>query len=455
MKRRLPVGIPSNYSELSKAYGQNLTEACNGLGLSIEELLQIAREAKLVESFSVEEHCPAFFTWEEACAFAGLTSDQWFQFLRNTKRPPKGSHLDWAGVRPTVTRGYNGKDSEGLAEPNDGDSIYWGPDILQATDFMDENSLKRGRSTCPAMVESFLVVLHEFFEVVRRNKLDAASKRMGSYLAEIEMDLETAWPKDLPRNDNELSTMYCDYVFDQVRRVSRIKTTDELAEVSQQVWLNLIQSGVLAKFIEAAKTKLPRTLTTTEVTGYLGITPRQWQSAVAFSQKNDDFWLPLPVKGLHLTEEALYLTEDIQTLDTSGFLEGKRYVARQHPEFSGRGFRSYLTMAIRNHFKNLLRTRSRRHKERGVDTNVVLTSSSAGTYHRAYTSEEATSWEENLVDGNDIEMEDMLDLKAMLDRHDVNPLTETGRNVLDHISRGLTVKSAVKYEQRQLVRAVG
>lgn len=454
MKRRLPVGIPSSYSEFLSIYRQNLTEACNGLGLSIEELLQFARDARLIENFNIEEQCPVSFTWDEARSFAGLTDDQWHTFLRRTQRPPKGSPIDWASVRPEAMRGYNGKASQGPAEPGDTCAIYWGQDILQIADFMDRHSLKRGRSSCPAMVESFLVVLHEFFEAVRQNKLAAASKQMGLHLAEIEKDSETAWPKDLPRNDRELSTMYSDYVFDQVRRISRIKTSDELAEVSQQVWLNLIQSGVLGKFIEAAKTKLPRTLTTSEVMGYLGITSRQWQNAIASSTRSN-FWLPLPVKGFHLTEGALYLTEDIQALDASGFLEGSRFVPRQHPEFSGRGFRSYLTMAIRNHFKNLLRTRSRRHKERGVDTNVVLTSSSAGTYHRAYTSEEATSWEENLVDGNDLEMEDMLDLKAMLDRHHVDPLTENGRNVLDHISRGLTVKSAVKYEQKQLVRAVG
>lgn len=450
MKRRLPVGIPSNSFELATIYRQTLTEASKGLGLTVEELVGLAREARLVETFGVEEHCPPSFTWDEARAFAGLTNDQWHEFLVNTKNPPKDSCIDWASVRPEVVWGYGGKAAQGPAEPYDGDAIYWGPDILRATDFMDLHGLKRGRSTCPSMVDAFQVSMAEFFEVVRRNKVLAASERLGTNLAEFEAPCEPVWPKDLPRNDEEFTSMYNEYVFDQVRRISKIKTKDELEEVTQQVWLNLIQSEVLAKFIETSKTKLPRTLTTTEVTGLLGITPRQWASAVAFSKKNDDFWIPLPVKGIHLTEDALYLTEDIQTLDTSGFLENCRNAPRQHPEFSGRGFKSYLTTSIGNHFKNLLRTRSRRHKERGVDTNVVLTASSSGTYHRAYTSEEAVNWEENLVDGSDLDMESLLDLKAMLQRHDVNPLTEGGRSVLDHISQGLTVKGAVKYEQKQI-----
>ncbi len=451
MKRRLPVGIPSDCSELATLYAQNLTEAAKGLGLEVPELVKLAHEMSLVEKFIVEEHCPADFTWDGARAFAGMTDDQWHDFLVNTKHPPKGSELDWASVRPEALRGYNGKADQGPAEPFDADAVYWGPDILRATDFMDAHGLRRGRSTCPVMVDAFLVTLYEFFEVVRRNQVLAASERLGTSLADFEASCEAPWPKDLPRNDQEFTRMYNEYVFDQVRRISKIKTADELEEVTQQVWLNLIQSEVLAKFIETSKTKLPRTLTTTEVQGLLGITARQWSSAVAFSLKSDDFWIPLPVKGRHLTEDALYLTEDIQTLDTSGFLEGNRNAPRQHPEFSGRGFKSYLTTSIGNHFKNLLRTRSRRHKERTVDTNVVLTASSSGTYHRAYTSEEAINWEENLVDGGDPDMESLLDLKAMLERHGVDPSTETGRSVLDHISEGHTVKGAVKYEQKQMV----
>jgi hypothetical protein len=450
MKRRLPVGVPSNYPELLKIYHSNLTEASKGLGVSVDELVETASTSRLLESFLIEEHCPASFTWDEARSFAGMTDDQWHNFLANTKKPPRGSRLDWMSVRPEAIRGYNGKEDQGPAEPYDVDAVYWGPDILRATDFMDLHGLKRGRSSCPSMVEAFLVTLHEFFEVVHRRKVDEASARLGVNLAEIEADCGLAWPKDLPRNDDELAVMYRDYVFDQVRRISKIKTADELEEVTQQVWTNLIQSGVLAKFVETSKTKLPRTLTTGEVMGLLGITPRQWQSAVAFSKKNDDFWLPLPIKGVHLAEDALYLTEDIQTLDSSGFLEDSRNAPKQHPEFSGRGFKSYLTQAVKNHFKNLLRTRSRRHKERGVDSNVVLTASSDGTYHRAYTSEEAVNWEENLVDGGDSDMESLMDLKAMLERHHVDPLTESGRSVLDRIADGMTVKGAVRYEQRQM-----
>jgi hypothetical protein len=460
MKRRLPVGIPNNYPELASLYRQDLMVTAKGLGVSLEDLVKSAQEAQFLEHFSIEAHFPLKLSWDEACAFSGLTCDQWHRFLVNTKNPPKGSRLDWAEARPnTMADGaLQGGEAQGPAEPWDMAAVYWGTDVLRVTDFFDANKLKRGRSSCPALVEAFSIELGEFLESTRRQAVSKATDRMTASLAEIGEDAGPAWPADLPRTNSEMERLYGEYVFDQVRRVSRIKTEDEIQEVCQQVWLNLIQSQVLEKFIETAKTKLPRTLTTLEVLGYLGITLRQWAGAVAYADKSHSIWVPLPVKGLHLEEDALYLTEDIQTLDTSGFLEGRRYAPRQHPEFSGRGFKSYLTTAIRNHFKNLLRTRSRRHKERGVDSNVILTPTSSGSFHKSYTSEEDGNWEANLADNTDLDMESMLDLKHALERHGVNPLTDSGINVLDHMVRGLTVKSAVRHvkqEQRQVVRAAG
>jgi hypothetical protein len=332
------------------------------------------------------------------------------------------------------------------------EAVYWGADILRCLDFMDTHGLKRGRSTCPAVSDAFVGQLYEVYENVRRRQLDAAKVQLNANLAEMETETTDSWPKDLPRNDNELARMYSEYIFEQVRRNSKIKTEDELCEISQQVWLCLIKGKVLERFVETAKTRLPRTLTTADAIGYLGISMRQWKGAVEYSQKSDSFWFPLPINGAHLAEGALYLTEDIQTLDTSGFLDHARNSPRKHPEFSGRGFKSYLAMAVKNHFLNMLRTRTRRHKERGVDDRVVLTPGTSGTYHKAYVAEEDVRWEENLADTQGLDMEELIDLKSMLSRHDVDPRTASGVNVLDHVTRGLTIRSAVKYEQRQQVR---
>lgn len=447
MKRRLPIGVPSNYRELSALYGQVLTAAAMGLGVHVEELLKSAQHAKLVECFDIVEHFPSKLTWDEAKTVAGMDDDQWHKFLVNTKKPPKGLP-SYADVRPYTLSGDEGP---GPAEPWDMDAVYWGSDILRAIDFMDEHKIRRQKPSCLALTTAFKVCLEEFLDSMRRVKIAAATKAVDAGLASLEAD-EDGWPEDLPRNNKQMERMYGEYIFDQVRRVSKIKTDDELAEVNQQVWMNLLQSKVLEKFIEAAKTKLPRTLTVSEVCGYLGITAQQWASAMTYAKKNDSFWMPIPVKGTTFSVDALFLTEDVQTLDNSGFLEGRRNSERQHPEFSGRGFKSYLTMSIKNHFKNLLRTRSRRHKERGVDSKVVLTPNTAGTFHKAYTSEEDVSWEENLADGNDLAMEDLLDLKAALDRNGINPTTDDGVDVLDHMTRGLSIKAAVQYQGRQQVR---
>jgi hypothetical protein len=450
MNRRLPFGVPGNYRDLASCYGAVLALTATGLGISVEELVASARCAKLVELFDIEEHFPSRFTWDEAKAVAGMNDDQWHKFLVYTKKAASGLALPYANIRPYTLKGGEGP---GPAEPWDMEAVYWGSDILRVLDFMDTHKIRRHKPTCSALVSAFKLHLEEFLDSVRRIKIAAATKAVDASLAALEA-VDDGWPEDLPRNNNELVKMYNEYVFDQVRRVSKIKTDDELEEVGQQVWLNLIHSKVLEKFIEAAKTKLPRTLTLKEVCGYLGITSQQWASAVAYSEKTDSFWMPIPVKGTAVSVDALYLTEDIQTLDNSGFLDGRRNAEREHPEFSGRGFKSYLTMAVKNHFKNLLRTRSRRHKERGVDSKVVLSPNTAGTYHKAYTSEEDVSWEENLADGNDLPMEDLLDLKDALDRNGVDPTTDDGVDILDHMTRGLTLKAAVTYHGRQQGRAV-
>lgn len=448
--KRLPVGVPSNYRELFAEFGPVLAESARGLGMPLEELQASVRGSKVVELFNSDEHFPITLTWPEACAVTGMNDDQWHTFLRNTKKPPKGSDLPWSTVRPTVIRGREG---EGPAEPWDDEAVYWGSDILRAIDFMDTHNIRRKKAVCPPIVLAFATALEEFIDSIRRAKIAASAKTLNNALAEIESSDD--WPEDLPRDSNQLAKMYGEYVYDQIRRISKIKTDDELDEVNQQVWMSLLHSRVLDKFVAAAKTKLPRTLTVTEVLGYLGITLSQWTNSLAYASRTDSVWMPLPVKGTATSKDALYLTEDIQTLDNSGFLEGRRNAPRQHPEFSGRGFKSYLTQAIKNHFKNLLRTRSRRHKERCVDDKAVLTPNTVGTYHKAYVSEEDVRWEENLADTTGLDMEDLLDLKSALDRNGVNPVTAHGVDVLDHMQRGLTVKAAVRYQQKQTVRVTG
>lgn len=432
LKRSLPSDIPQSYRELSVQYPTTLAKKAAEVGMSVADLVEELKGLKLVEGFSIEKNFPKTFTWDAAVKYFGITSDQWHNFLVKASKP---DHV-LAPLRPNSCGGDEGA---GPAKSWDTTAVYWGPDILRIADYMDERMIRRSTPrTCPSLVSAFHRRLHQTLtKVVSKDPLRKAPA----------VQPET-WPKDLPRNPEELVKMYHAYVFEQVRRVSKIKTEVELQEVTQQVWFNIIQSKVLEKFVETALTKLPRTLTVDEVLNYLGITFSQWTNAMAYSRRNTQVWMPIPVKGTAFSRDALFLTEDIQTLDNSGFLEGRRGT-RQHPDFTGRGFRSYLTMAVKNHFKNLLRTRSRRHKERGVEANTVLTSNSSGLYHRAYTSEEETSWEENLSSNMGLDMEDMLDVISQLRKYGVDPQTDAGREVLDNLSRGLTLKESVMMQRRQ------
>lgn len=451
IRRQLPIGVPRDYLELGAVYGRRIRETAARAQLPIAVLAERLRSARTVESFIVDEHLPSTFTWDEARAFLGCKTDTTFRdlLLKTSRRTYKGQ-LPWSTVRPYTTNSICGA---GPAKADDRTSVFWGPDILRLADFLDQHQVVRQQvPECQELVRSF----GAHFEAVLA---DVTPELRPAPVVEQAPPKKKAaeWPKDLPRNYDELAAMYTTYIGEQVRRVSKNKSEEELREVYQQVWYNLLNSRLLEHFFETAKSKLPRTLTLADSLGYLGVTFDQWKAAVEANQKDpSEFWLPKPIKGeaLDLSDETLFLTEDIQTLDASGFLADARGT-RQHPEFSGRGFKSYLTRAVRNHFYNLLRTRRRRHKERGVAANVVLTNSTAGTYHKAYVSEDGFQhWEDQLVDSGDVSMEDMLDLKATLDRNGVDPLTLDGQGVLDSMSFGaMTVREALRKQQK--VRAVG
>lgn len=449
---QLPVGIPSNYRELYTGYKPQLTERADKLGVPVSALLTHLRETGLIEGFDLRRYVPSTFTREDAIKFLGVTESAFRSILRKASRENfKVRHgnrtLPWYEALPNTVNGRVAQDSE---------AIYWGPDILRLANFMDEHGLLRDRPECSRLVSSFRRRLGGLLA-----KMVAPVPEAAPVVAEEPIAIDAVvdepvsedsfWPRDLPRDSTDLVKMYGDYVFDQVRRVSRIQTEEELAEVTQQVWLDILKSDVLGKFVEAASTKLPRTLTVDEALGYLGVTFTQWTSAMAYHKRKQSFWMPTPVKGTHFSKDSLYLTSDIQTLDESGFLKDNRMAERRKPEVTGRGFKSYLSQAIKNHFKNLLRTRSRRHKERGMDPRAALVSDSSGVFRKVAMIEDGFSWEETLTDDAPVSMEDMIDMATAMKRHGVDPTSEDGMAVLDSMSRGQTLKSAARIQGRNRV----
>lgn len=323
--------------------------------------------------------------------------------------------------------------------------LFWAPDVVRlTTDLLGKGWLS---SNLP-------LVLRQFERLV-----EAYCKPAAEVVVEVPPPVSiirckpAATPKsqsDLPVDYNDLHRKYSEYIGTQIRRYSKIRNKEELQEVYQQVWVSLMGARILAKFTETAETVLPSTLTFPETLAYLGVTEEQWWS----ERKNSKQWVPDPISGSTRDGTALYLTTDIETLDVSGFLKNERG-ERSRPGVTGRGFKSYLAKAVRNHFYNLLRTRSRRHKERGVDSSrrtVVMNSTGACSSVRSSV-EDGNVWEENITDEwkTHLPMEDMVDLSASLKEYDLDPNQSEDLDILDSFLRNdMTLKETMRKYGREL-----
>lgn len=444
---RLPQGVPYNYRDLYNQHRPRLLDAAKQLDIPCHELMRKLQARRVLEDFRPAQYVPNTFSYEEAREYVGLSSLQWRALLKKTERPLRGGSrtFPWAKYRPNLVEGADFFQSE---------AVFWGPDIQVLADEVAQAYETRERPVCARMATAFRRRLVQILAVVvKSGRLPEArveKVRRVDDPAPSAPSLDE-WPESLPRDNDALVRMYGPYVYDQLRRASKIKTDEELREITQQVWLNLINGKVLERFLHTATTKLPRTLTLDETLDYLGITLGQWSNAWRYHEKKKSYWMPEPLQGLVLTASSLYLTSDIITLDESGFLKGRRVRPRKGPKITGRGFKSYLATSSRNHFLNLCRTRRRRHQERPQEANLVLAPSSAGTYHKAKVREEAFSWEDSLTE-NEPAMEDMVDLARQLRQHQVDPHSEKGLFVLDSMIRGVPIKEAIRLQARSQLR---
>lgn len=314
--------------------------------------------------------------------------------------------------------------------------IFWGPDVITLASVLKAEGWLDLKSSW---------VFREF-----EAHLESYSKALEPRIsvAMVRVKPSPASKTDLPSDYNDMARKYQTYIFNQVRQNSKIKTQEELADIYQHVWERLIQAKILEKFRTTAEHELPSTLTFQETLDYLGITNDQWAREAA----NKSQWVPAPINGSLKNGDALFLTTDIQTLDVSGFLKDERGESKR-PTVTGRGFKSYLARAISNHFKNLLRTRKRRHKERPVDgSRSAVMMNSTGACNTVRT-EDGGVWEEGITDEYKAQLpiEDMVDLSLQLKAYDLDPTSEEDQAIMDTFLRGgVTLKDAMRKHGKSL-----
>jgi hypothetical protein len=462
---RARAGVPASYDELYEPYRKLIDDIGDKYGVTYGQVIDQLRDVKLLEHFEVAERISESFSCKEACALMGMTLEEWEEYLKLTVHPPRRSKdrvSAWYKLEPLTVRGA----------PCDDDAIYWGQSILLAANFCDSQGFVPSKTPKnPRMKVAFRRHLTKILQVLPwRDLVDVSqiaatgAERPATVQAapadnvvvpfrrperskdsQVEI-AEPTWPRDLPRTYEAVMQMYGSYVYHQVRHVSRIKTVTELEEVNQIVWLKLIEADVLNKFAQTAMSKVASSMTFVEALAYLGVTADEFVAA-----SKQATWKVEPLSGEPLEPDAIYFRGDLDTMEMMGYFPEQRG-PRRKPEPCAKGFKSYLGRAVHNHFVNLLRTRSRRHKERGMDSRIVLTGDTAGIYNRVAVLEEASSWEDNLSDTRGAPIEDLMDLAQVLRHNDIDPQTQEGITILDLMSKGYSVGEAKKSQERSQLR---
>ncbi len=123
---------------------------------------------------------------------------------------------------------------------------------------------------------------------------------------------EASWPEEIPRNYEELHSMYAPFIATALRRHNKVGRNFE--ELYSYVWQRLVEKDVIELFMDSVRQKLPRRLTAVQACAFLGITFKQWKTkmwsyhlGVPIYSKHDPEiiigrrirgWMPTPLNAL-------------------------------------------------------------------------------------------------------------------------------------------------------------
>ncbi len=237
------------------------------------------------------------------------------------------------------------------------------------------------------------------------------------------------WPKGVPCDYDAMVQEYGTYVTKTVTRYNKVDRN--LKDLLQDVWAKLVGSRLLEKFVEGAARRLPSTMTALEACEFLGVSFPQWCGTL---QRKP--WLLLPLEGSRFSKTAIFDTREIIDIDhgAARSLWGNRPVPRMRPEITSRGFKTYLSQTIHNHFANWCRTRSRKYKEQLLAPTSVLARQTDGCCRQTSSIEDlAGGWEANIAAAMTIDEESLLDLVDVIKRARIDLGTSAGVEVLDFL----------------------
>jgi hypothetical protein len=429
--------ILTDFHELIQAYEWVFAEEVRGDHLAVWRVAGILIERGELEGIdvpSVESCLEGQFKGpircrngsqdpNDLCAIVGISYDTWKSYVNGCL---KGAKKDGASFsKPKAFQ-----DLRPL--PVEGGSHYGGPFELR-----DVLRLRLNREvTVQDQKEDRSLTRHLFLpkSLLTLKNPDPFVPLLREKIREVVEELEETndaifeHPDHLPRSNEEVVQAYQSLVLSVVRR--RLKFGLAFEDAVGEVWLKLVASDIIRKFINTATDprKFPSTITVDEAVEFLGVSWGAWCEMVDHYPK-----APSPVKGSSKDPGALLDGESVLALDREGYFK-QRHALRRLPAASVTlsRFENYLRVAADNHMKNVLRTQDRRFNKEATQGAVVL-SQTGDVFKRSVAVDENTSWEATLRD------EDPL-VDEVLDGHFI------ARALLAQ-KLGVTFKSAEYFER--------
>jgi len=438
-RRSTGFPLPQNAGELKALCGSMLEELLVDTGLkgkTLESLTQELLARDVLSTFDFREHLPRVLDVQQVYDLLSAKYGSWMGFMNR-----HGKTLTVMGATPTSLKAsFHTHEILSLYRNprfrffNKHRSLFPAQTIRAFEDYV--------RAAAERVIYDWKKMSEKSTEktIVRANKPEAVVSFVG-------------WPIGVPRNYDALYREYRVFVERTLNRYVKPCPSQQIEDVKQHIWLKLVESRTIEKFVEKAKyRKIQAKLTATEAVEYLGITWDQWMGLM----RRDLKWLQ-PSEGSLFSASAVFSGDQIRNVEESGIFP---IVDAIPASDMTKVFRGYLTNVVHNHFANYCRTRVRRF----IKDNVVPNENSRvnGGHLGSALDGDMTSWEDALEDHSEARPDEGLDLPEVDSVEELHEdLTEQidrihkscpGRqeDVLDLIAEGLTLREAIGMVRAQV-----
>jgi len=164
----------------------------------------------------------------------------------------------------------------------------------------------------------------------------------------------------VPRDNKELYVRYSTNVARLVRKYDVVGR--HFDDMLQAVWLRLLEADILGKY-DTSLDRPPPILTGRQAAQHLSITWSQWRVAMWRTEVGIHSWAPVPLSGRRVQKGATFYRAEVEAV-AFHFKRHDEIEPEAFRQESSKGkFESYLTMAVKNTYRNFCRTLSRKDRD--------------------------------------------------------------------------------------------